>query len=245
MDHSQIYLPKLSLVNKVIIALSALFYIAGAILQQTSSFNLTGFLGLSAERFLAGHIYTLLTYPLLSHSILEVILNCLMLWLMGSEFESNWGTKRYLSFIFSVIAGGALFFVAIATLFFKSGSVFLFPLTGLSGIVSSLCIAYAVIYPDRLFSFMMLIPIKAKYFCFILVAISLSQGLSGPLGVGAWGQLGGILAAYLFMVVISHRNFKALSQKMANFGIVSKKPKSKAKLTIVKDDQDDSPKYWH
>lgn len=245
MDHSQIYLPKLSLVNKVIIALSALFYVSGAILQQTSSFNLTNYLGLSAERFLAGHIYTLLTYPLLSHSILEVILNCLMLWLMGSEFESNWGTKRYLSFIFSVIAGGALFFVAIATLFFKNGSVFLFPLTGLSGIVSSLCTAYAVIYPDRLFSFMMLIPIKAKYFCFILVAISLSQGLSGPLGVGAWGQLGGILAAYLFMVVISHRNFKELSQKMANFGSVSKRPKSKAKLTIVKDDQDDSPKYWH
>ena len=245
MDHSQIYLPKLSLINKIIIICSVIFFILGMILQQTSNFYLASFLGLSTDRFLHGHIYTIITYPLFSHSVLEVILNCLMLWLMGSEFETNWGTRRYMSFVLTVVVGGALVFVTMASIFFKNSAVYLFPLTGLSGLVSSLCVAYAVIYPDRLFSFMMLIPIKAKYFCFILVAISLSQGLTGPSGVGAWGQLGGILAAYLFMVVISHRNFKALSHKMANFGRVDKKPKSRAKLTIVKDDQDGPPKYWH
>ena len=171
-----------------------------------------------------------------------------MLWLMGSEFESNWGTKRYLNFLLSCVLGGGTVYLLACALFFKSTAIFSFHLVGLAGIVSSLCVAYAVIYPERLFSFMMIIPIKAKYFCFILVAISLSQGFSGPSGVGAWGQLGGILSAYLFMLVISHRNFKSLSQKISKLTQTHSRRKGKAKLSIVKDnqdDQEDTPKYWH
>lgn len=243
-SHSQIYLPRLSKINKGIIIASSVLFILEAILQKTSSLYIGGWLGLSAEHFLNGHIYSLITYPFLSNSIIEVILNCLMIWLMGSEFEENWGTKRYAKFLLSVVIGGGLLFLAISGLFFRNSPVFSYPLVGLSGIVSSLCVAYAVIYPDRVFSFMMLIPIKARYFCLILVAISLFQGLSGPTGVGAWGQLGGIGAAYLFMVTVSNRNFKILSQKITQMTQLRSAKKSKAKLTIVKDDNDRPPKYW-
>lgn len=243
-SHSQIYLPKLTKINKILIVLSCSLFILEAVLEKTTSFSLGGMLGLSGEHFLSGHVYSLLTYPFLSRSIIEVILNCLMLWLMGSEFEANWGTKRYLNFLFSVVVGGGLLFLAVSLLFFRASPIYAFPLVGLSGIVSSLCVAYAVIFPDRVFSFMMLIPVKAKYFCMILVAISLYQGLSGPLGVGAWGQLGGILAAYLFMVLVSNRNFKILSMKMSQMTQMRSAKKSKAKLTIVKDDNDRPPKYW-
>ncbi len=241
-SHSQIYLPKLTKINKVLIILASVLFILGVILQKSSSIYLGNILGLSAEHFLQGHVYSLVTYPFLSNSIIEVVLNCLMLWLMGSEFEANWGTKRYVNFLLSVVIGGGLLFLGVSSFF---ASIYSFPLTGLSGIVSALCVAYAVIYPDRVFSFMMLIPVKAKYFCMILVAITLFQGLSGPYGVGAWGQLGGILAAYLFMVVVSHRNFKILSQKMSQMTQMRSAKKSKAKLTIVKDDNDSPPKYWH
>ncbi|MGZ3790481.1 MAG: rhomboid family intramembrane serine protease [Bacteriovorax sp.] len=246
-SHSQIYLPKLTPINRALIIATSVCFLLGVVLEKTSSLYLGGILGLSAEHFLAGHIYSLITYPVLSHSLIEVILNGLMLWLMGSEFESNWGTKRYVHFLLSVVIGGGLLFLAVSALFFRGSPVYSFPLVGLSGIVSSLCVAYAVIYPDRIFSFMMLIPVKAKYFCMILVAISLSQGLSGPMGVGAWGQLGGILSAYLFMVTISHRNFKMLSQKLSQM-TQARSPlakKGRAKLTIVKDDNDEPPKYWH
>lgn len=240
-SHSQIYLPKLTKVNKILIILASVLFVLGVILQKSSSIYLGSILGLSAEHFLQGHVYSLVTYPFLSNSIIEVVLNCLMLWLMGSEFESNWGTKRYINFLLSVVIGGGLLFLGVSSFF---SSIYSFPLTGLSGIVSALCVAYAVIFPDRVFSFMMLIPVKAKYFCMILVAITLFQGLSGPYGVGAWGQLGGILAAYLFMVLVSNRNFKILSQKMSQMTQMRTAKKSKAKLTIVKDDNDRPPKYW-
>ena len=128
---------------------------------------------------------------------------------------------------------GAILFLSVTALlgvsflFFSGSPVFSFPLVGLSGIVSSLCVAYAVIFPDRVFSFMMIIPIKARYFCMILVAISLYQGLSGPMGVGAWGQLGGIISAYLFMILVSNRNFKLLSEKMGQMTQMKKAKKSK------------------
>jgi membrane associated rhomboid family serine protease len=241
---SQIYLPKLTPVNRFLIIVASSLFILEFILSKTTSIYLGGILGLSAERITHGHLYTLITYPFLSHSIIEVILNCLMLWLMGSEFEANWGQKRYLKFMLTVVIGGGLLYTIVSLLFFGSSLIYSFPLVGLSGIVSSLCVAYAVIYPDRIFSFMMIIPVKAKYFCMILVAISLYQGMSGPMGVGAWGQLGGIISAYLFMVSVSNRNFKLLSEKMGQLTQRKGVKKSKAKLSIVKDDNEHPPKYW-
>ncbi len=242
---SQIYLPKLTLVNRSLIIISAATFVLDFILTKSTGVgSLFSIFGLSAERVFSGHIYTLITYPFFSRSIIEVILNCLMLWLMGSEFEANWGVKRYLSFILTTVLGGAILYLGVVALFFQGSAVFSFPLMGFAGIVGALCLAYAVIYPDRIFSFLMIIPVKAKYFCMILVVISLYQGLAGPTGVGAWGQLGAIVSAYLFMIAISHRNFKTLADKMSKITHKRSVKKSKAKLSIVKDDNDEPPKYW-
>jgi membrane associated rhomboid family serine protease len=241
---SQIYLPKLTFINKILIGISAGVFILNFILEKTSGISLMGILGLAASGVFAGHIYRLITYPFASGSLIEVILNSLMLWLMGSEFEANWGQKRYLSFIVTTVLGGALLYLGVVALFFQNSAVYAFPLIGFAGIVGAMCLAYAVIYPDRIFSFLMVIPVKAKYFCMILVVISLYQGIASPTGVGAWGQLGAIASAYAFMFVISHRNFKGLSQKMGQMTQTRAIKKSKAKLTIVKDDNDGPPKYW-
>ena len=85
-------------------------------------------LGLSGGQLTKGHIYELITYPLISSSLLEVILNSLMLWLMGSEFEENWGRARYLQFLATVVIGGGLLYSLISIVFFSSHIVFNFPL---------------------------------------------------------------------------------------------------------------------
>lgn len=240
---NQIYLPKLTLVNKIIIAAASAVFVLNFILRSSSGVELSSILGLSASNMAKGHIYQLITYPLVSNSLLEVILNSLMLWLMGSEFEENWGRNRYLQFLTTVVLGGGLIYTLISFLFFSGHFVFSFPLTGMSGLVASLCVAYAVIYPTRMFSFMMVIPIQAKYFCWILVVIALYQGISSPLMIGSWGQLGAIASGFLFMVLISNRNFKALSSKITT--MTQTRKKSKAKLSIVKDDDENKPpKYW-
>lgn len=242
--NNQVYLPKLTLINKIIIIAMSAIFILNFILNKSLAMDLTTTLGLSASTLFKGHLYQLLTYPFIGQSFIELILNALMLWLMGSEFEDNWGKNRYLYFLLAVVLGGGLIYIGISTLFFSGHIVYSFPLTGLSGLVSALCVAYAVIYPTRVFSFMMVIPIQAKYFCWILVAIALYQGVSSPLMIGAWGQLGAILFGFLFMVVVSHRNFKMLASKMSQMTQISSKKKSKAKLSIVKDDDEHPPKYW-
>lgn len=244
MQAQQIYLPKLTLINKTLIIFSAFIFILNFILVKSAGMNLTNILGLSAAGISGGYIHSLITYPFVTSSIFEVILNCLMLWLMGSEFEANWGVKRYVSFLGTTIIGGALLYLAVCFLFFQGSQIFAHPLSGLAGVVGAMCMAYAVIYPDRIFSFLMLIPVKAKYFCMILVVIALYQGIDSPAGVGAWGQLGAILSAYLFMVAVSRRNFKSLSEKLGKMTQIRSVRKSKAKLSIVKDDNDKPPKYW-
>lgn len=243
---SQIYLPTLTLINKILISISGGMFLLNFICTKFLETNsLVKYLGLSAHSFYSGHFYKIMTYPFLSNSLMEVILNCLMIWLMGSEFEENWGIKRYLGFISTTIIGGALCYLLVVTLFFQgTNPVFSFPLLGLSGIVGALCLAYAVIYPDRIFSFLMIIPIKAKYFCFILVLISLYQGLDGPMGIGAWGHLGALFFAYLFMLFISRRHFLSLSEKINKMTQRNSVKKSKANLTLVKDDKKNPPKYW-
>jgi membrane associated rhomboid family serine protease len=243
--NSQIFLPKLTRINKILIILSALFYLFNALFSHYSAFSLTSFFGLSGLGILQLKLHTLLTYPLMGNSFMEVLLNSLMLWLMGSEFEDNWGTARYLKFLLSTVIGGGIFYLAISLLFFQNGPLFRFNLGGLSGIVASLCIAYAVIYPRRVFSFMMIIPIEARFFGPILALISIYQGVSTPYMVGSFGQIGAIISAFIFMVLVSNRNFKILSQKLGQMTQVSLKKKSKAKLTIVKNDNDGPPKYWH
>ncbi len=243
--NNQIYLPRLSFINKILVALSACIFIFNFALSKMASLDMGALLAVSGQGILKGYIHTLITYPLVSQSFIELILNSLMLWLMGSEFEENWGRARYLKFLSTVVIGGAFFYLLISFLFFRDHIVFSFPLFGMSGIVSSLCVAYAVIYPTRIFSFMMIIPIQAKYFCWILVLLSLYQGVSSPLSIGAWGQLGAIASGFFYMLIVSNKNFKSLSSKLSSITQRSNKPKSKAKLTLVKDNEEKPPKYWH
>ena len=244
MQGQQIYLPKLTAVNRTLIIFSASVFILNFILMKTSGMNLTPILGLSASGVSSGYVHTLFTYPFMTNSIFEVILNSLMLWLMGSEFEANWGAKRYISFLATTVLGGAILYLVVCFLFFRSSIIFSFPLSGLSGIVAAMCMAYAVIYPERIFSFLMIIPVKAKYFCMILVVIALYQGIASPAGVGSWGQLGAIFSAYLFMVMVSRRNISSLSEKINKMTQIKSVRKSRAKLSIVKDDNEKPPKYW-
>lgn len=231
-----IYLPKLTPINRGIIIISAVIFILNAILSMSGiGVNLFSMASLSVLGMGSGLVHTLITYPLISQGFFEILLNSLMLWLMGSEFEVLWGQKRYLTFLASATIGGGIIFLLISGFLFHRALVG-FPLSGLSGLVSSLCMAYAIIFPDRIFSFMMIIPVKAKYFGWLLALVSLYQGLRGPMGAGSWGHLGSLLSAYLFMVYISRSKVKKVK-------------KSKANLKIVANSEDESqsskPKYWH
>ncbi|MBT7610111.1 MAG: rhomboid family intramembrane serine protease [Bacteriovoracaceae bacterium] len=265
---NQFVLPKLSLINKSIIITTVVLFLLNTILSK-SGMSLYQFLGLSSPGFLKGYVWQVLTYPFISTGLLEVVFGCIMIWFIGSELETMWGRKRYCYFLLFTLVGGGLSFLFMNTVFFGAAAV----LSGLAGATSALCLAYAIIFPDREFTFMLIFPMKAKYFCGILIAMSLYQGVFSGAGgaVLAWGHLGAMLFGYLYMYLVSHPYFKSITPGGSlsssktdsgrrpgrgndnpwSLGALKKNKKKKGHLSLVGeedddgDDDDDPPKYLH
>ncbi|MBT3235369.1 MAG: rhomboid family intramembrane serine protease [Bdellovibrionales bacterium] len=245
----QINLPQLSLINKaVIIATVGLFLLSSILKASGVGINLVALLGLSAAGFFHGLVYQLITYPFISVSLLGVVFNCLILWLLGSELERMWGPRRYILLNLISLIGSGVIYLIVTLLFFSSGPVYLAPLYGLIGICNFQLLAYAIIYPDRIFSFMLIFPMRARYFCMILIAMQLYMGFFSPGGNQAWGHLGGMLAGYIGMLAASSSYFKRLFDSSPNVRRKKSRRRGSAKLRIVPgddDDDDERPPTYH
>lgn len=219
--------PRLSFVNKILIIILAVAFILQSI------FNLGGFFQLSSSIF-SGHIYKIITYPLVGGGLFEVVFNCLLFWLIGSDLENLWGRKKYLITLIVGTVGGGLTYVVISAFFPSIG-----PLYGPSGLITLLMVSFAVLYPHALFSFMFLIPIKAKYFAMLIIGIELYMGFFSSSGIGTLAHLGGVAAGYLYLFQVPKL----------------KKRRPKGHLYLIKglkngkenrnNDDDFPPKYWH
>lgn len=260
----KIHMPSLSFVNKVLIILSVTFFVIESILTKMSGISLIPFFGLSAGTFSKGFVWQLITYPLFGRGLLEVVFGCLLLWFIGCSLEDIWGRKRYLSFLLFSTVGAGLIYLLVSFLFFAGSPVYFLSLTGLAGVTSALCLAYAVLFPDQTFTFMLLFPMKAKYFCAILIAMSLYQGFFSPSGAMAWGHLGGMAFGYLYMFMVAHPNLRRYVPGGVTGGSsggsgsrkdfvdpwsAKARKKRKSHLSLVdddkKDDDDNKPKYLH
>lgn len=230
--------PRLTLVNKALIIGVATFFIVGSLMEKSSSLSLASFLGISAHGVLQGKFYQFFTYLFVGRGLLEVIFNALLLWFIGSELEGVWGRRRYLGFVFGTVLGAGVIHVAVCLTFY-SGNALLRPMVGTAGLVDALLVAYAILFPNRIFQFMLIIPVKAKYFCMILIAMELYSGFFSVGITSAWGQLGAMGSGFLSMVLLSSPLLRR-GQKRRSSSSHAKK------LKLVKnDDHDDRPKYWH
>ena len=222
------HVPKLTYVNKIlIIGISAIFLFS-SIIKLVSGAHLNHLLSLSGGFFLKGYVHQLLTYPFAANGIFEVVFDCLILWFIGSELEEMWGRRRYISFLaFSSIVGGVIFLIVSS----------LFPawisLSGPTAFTYPLLMAYSILFPYRTL-FLLFFPIQARWFCLIIFAMQLYQGIFSPAGVGAWGSIGSMVAGYGFMLFVSRKQFKKRPPK-----------RKKSHLRLVEDEDDDEPpKIW-
>lgn len=226
---SQIQLPTLDRINKVlIITFVSAFILEG--LLKLAGFSLMSLTGLSWTKLTSGFIFQLITYPLIAHSLLEIIFDSMILWFIGTELSRIWGERKYLTFMGSAIGGGALIYLLVVGLFFSSSSLAAFPLSGPAGICSALCMAFGILFPERIM-YLFVFPVQAKWFVIILVAINLYQGITSPAGIMAWSQLGAMAGAFLWMFYLT---------KMKQKG--KRKPRS-SHLSVVEGGRDDEIKY--
>lgn len=241
---SSFQLPTLSKMNKILIITMVAMFLLSSILKLSAGIQLVSWLGLSLDGLMRGMVFQLFTFPLVEHHLLAVLFNGLIFWFIGSEIEWRFGPRQYVLFLLSSLFGGALFFLLITAIF----SMPFVPLSGLAGLASGLCLAYAVFYPDRLFTFMLIFPMKAKYFCLLIIAISLYNGFFSPGRAGAWAQLGMMAGAFLWVVFKTSEGRALLGMSLAKMrknSEVRKKPQASHLKLVKKEDEDEPPKYWH
>ncbi|MGE3608548.1 MAG: rhomboid family intramembrane serine protease [Bacteriovoracaceae bacterium] len=238
MNHVQFQAPPLTKVNKVLLIATGATFIASSILQAIGAFSLVRYLGLSGSGLLHGLIYQFLTYPLVETQFMSFLFNSLIVWFIGSELESQWGQKIYLRFLLINIIAVGLIFSLVSILILNGTTVYLTPLHGLSGINFALLMAYAILYPDRHLSLMMIFPMRARTFCWILAGIEAYFAIFSS-AYTSWAHIFAMGVSYL----VIHFQSKPLIKRLLNSTWQPKKS-GKKHLYVVKDDDQNPPKYW-
>ncbi len=237
MNQAQFQAPKLTKINKYILIAAVACFLISAILKAIGAFSLVALLGLSGSGVFSGLIYQIVTYPVMETELLGLLFNSLLIWFIGSELESMWGSRTYSRFLLFIVGGVGLVYLLITSFFFFGTYVFATPLHGLAGLNFALLIAYATLYPDRQLSMMMIFPMRARTFCWILVGIQAYYAIFSSVTT-SWAHLVGMGLSYL---IIRYQS-KPLIHKALNGTWTRSKPKKR--LYVVKDDDKDPPKYW-
>ena len=155
-------------------------------------------LGLVPALVLHGALWQLFTYMFLhsTHSLGHILFNMLALWMFGTQLERTWGTRRFLTY-YTICGIGAAVCVVLVSLFAGDPTI---PTIGASGALFGVLLAYGLLFPDTRILFMLIFPIKAKYFVMIMGAIAFYLSLTGGnSGVSNVAHLGGLLVGYLYL----------------------------------------------
>ncbi len=122
------------------------------------------------------------------------------------------------------------------------------PMVGASGGIYGLLLAYGLIFGERVLLFMMIFPMKARQFIWVLAGVEFLSGLFSQGGGGAMSSvahLGGMAAGFIYLY---GRGWWLVRQRRqgAKPGIGSKKPQPKHLRLVRKDESDDgTPPTWH
>jgi membrane associated rhomboid family serine protease len=218
----------------------AISCLAAFVIQKTADEflggNLLSYLALTPNGFLGGKLWTLITYSFLHGDPLHLFLNLLMLVFIGGELEMIWGLKRFLRFYFFCVVVAGLCYLLLQFTAFGGNN----PLIGASGGIYGLLMAYGILFSERVLLFMMLFPMKAKHFVWVLAAVEFLSGLfSGRSGLSAVAHLGGMAAGFGYLTVAAQLSLRSKSGGRA----VKKKPTSShLKLVVSNDAEQGKPK---
>jgi membrane associated rhomboid family serine protease len=151
-------------------------------------------------------VWQVFTYQFLhSANVFHIVFNMLLLWWLGSELESRWGSKLFLAYyLVSGTGAGVIYVLAMAILGYTTGTLsgWTTPVIGASGAVFGLMLAYGVLFGERIVYFMMVFPMRAKWFVVILGAVEVATLLNSGVGGSQeanLAHLGGIASGFGFL----------------------------------------------
>lgn len=234
-----------------LVGLSLFSFVLQKLLERFLETDIIAFMGLIPQLVVHGAIWQLVTYMFFHADVGHLVLNLLMLTFIGSELESVWGRWRFLVFYFFCGLVAALTYVFLQLVFAQSSV----PMIGSSGGIYGLLIAYGILYGERVLLFMMLFPMKAKYFIWVLAGVEFFTGLFSSASGAVWGSvahLGGMAGGALYL----YGRGWYLVQKKQRLGAPGRRTKDfrKSHLKLVtgqrpdpssKAKEDDEPRTWH
>lgn len=241
---AQMHVPPLSKINKIIIIAHVGLFLLNSILQVSAGISLVSLLGLSLAGLGNGLIYQILSFPFMEANFLSVLFNSMLVWFIGGDLEARWGSSFYGKFLTISVLVSALIYLLVTLL---AGPGFAqVPLLGLGGVVFSLLMAYGIIFSERQLTFMLLFPMKAKYFCMVLAGIELYMGLFSPNAKASWAHLSAAAAGYGYL---KWKSMRAKGQSLGNLMGQATKKRRKNNLRIVKDEEGQGanpkdPRFW-
>ncbi|MFN7728969.1 MAG: rhomboid family intramembrane serine protease [Bdellovibrio sp.] len=239
-----------SLTMKVLIGLNLGMWLLGQVLlEKYTGLPVSKALALHPGKvILDGTAWQLVTYMFLhSMQVTHLVLNMLMLWFMGAELEQKWGRNFFLIYYFASGVGSAILYTAgVWAYYWATGSSMglAIPVVGASGAIFGLMLAYGILFGERTIHFMMIFPMKAKYFVMILAGIEIMSMLSSGTGGGEvahLAHLGGLVSGYIALLVLTVWSRRQKTGKTKKKG---------TQLRLVVDNESDAkskkdPQYWN
>jgi membrane associated rhomboid family serine protease len=158
--------------------------------------------------------WTFVTYQFLNAGPMDLFFGTLILYILGSALEAEWGTGEFTAFWAVATLGAPLAGLVTGNAIASGGA-----LTGIS-----MLFAFAWLYPDTEFLMFFVVPVKVKWLAWLALAFLLWD--FGKLTFGGHAGLGlvhvaGSAAGFLFFWVRHHGRFKA--KKAAQKAVVAVK----------------------
>lgn len=178
----------------------------GLFLKQNYVFY---FLGLIPEKvFSEFWLWQMFTYLFVhAKGIFHILFNMFALWMFGTELERLWGSRFFLAYyIFCGVGAGLIYLLSlfIGVNFFNANiNSLAVPMVGASGAIFGILFAYGLVFGERIIYFMMVFPIKARYFTLLIGLIEFVSLINSGMGssVSHLAHLSGFVAGFLFLQI--------------------------------------------
>jgi len=173
---------------RMLLGLLAAAYLAAVMGNLVHAFNLSDWLVLNGAKFWKGQLWRLVTYALLPAGIMDLVMNCLALVMLGGMLERHWSRTQLWLYCIVAVAGAGM---AMALMqFFTSTTV-----TGAAPMIFGLLVAWGFLSGCEIIN----VPVFGEITVWKLVicvaavslaVISLSMGLVSALILAAGGLTG-------------------------------------------------------
>lgn len=220
-------MPALTKTVKTIVILCVVIF-----LLQSLGPTIDRYLGFTPALFLRGMIWQPITYMFLHGNLWHLLLNMMVFTMFGVELERIWGTRFFLIYFFGCGIGSILVHL-VGTIFFLPG-MYIQSVVGASGAIYGLLLAYGILFPERQLLFMLIFPMKAKYFVLVAGAIELYLTVTQSGGnIANLVHLSGIVVGYLILWFETRRRNRNKNGSSGSGGFFSRFNSKKRHLKIV------------